>query len=160
MPHIELGDERNFVKFIDVATRFPAAMPTVSSAKIIDLIDALFNNFMENYGRTPKILSSINAAEYLSQRVRHTLQTDNCNHVPTSTYSPEENDPHGLIICCSVLGAAFHKSTQTHLQLLHRVIRNIKGTHELGLHFLAGTNNDTELDYLALHYHFRALKKF
>lgn len=92
MPHVGLVLERHFFTFIEVATRFPAAIPVVGRGEILELIDATFNNFRDNYGCTPQTFVSYNAAEYLSAKVQqHTLHVKNCEHVPTPTYSPEEN---------------------------------------------------------------------
>lgn len=61
--HEGIGGERHFVTFIDVANRFPTAIPVVSSENISKLIDATFNNFRKNYGHTPKIFLDEKASE-------------------------------------------------------------------------------------------------
>lgn len=91
MSNVGLDGERLFLTFIDVSTRFAAAIPIFCRHEIPVLINATFNNFRDNYGRIPKIFVSNNAVEYLSVHVQNTLMQHSCEHVPTSTYSPEEN---------------------------------------------------------------------
>lgn len=45
--------------------------------EILELIDETFKNFLENYGRTPKILFYEKDAENLFPRVLHVLQSNN-----------------------------------------------------------------------------------
>lgn len=91
VPDVGIGGERYVVTFIDVATKFAAAIQIMSRDEIPDLIDATFNRFIRDYGSAPKCFVSDNAREYVSERVRSTLQQFECKAVPTSTYSPEEN---------------------------------------------------------------------
>lgn len=91
MPEVGIGGERHFVTFIDVATRFAAAIPIVSRSEIPELIDVTFNNFIRDYGKAPRIFVSDNAREYVSARVKETLDNYGCKSVLMSTYSPEEN---------------------------------------------------------------------
>lgn len=68
LPEVGIGGEHHFVTFIDVATRFAAAIPIISRDESPELIDVTFNNFIRDYGRTPKIFVSDNAKEYVIQK--------------------------------------------------------------------------------------------
>lgn len=50
MPHTGIGGERHFMAFIDVKTRFAAAIPIVSIDEIPELFDTKFNHFIREYG--------------------------------------------------------------------------------------------------------------
>lgn len=91
MPTDGPGSERHFVTFINLSTQFAAASPVVSRDYIHELIEARFSNFPDRYGRTPNIFVSDKSAEYLSAHVQRVLHANNCDHIPTSMYSPEDN---------------------------------------------------------------------
>lgn len=69
MTHVGFGGELYFVTFIDVKTRFTAEIPIIRWDELSEFIEATFNNFIDEYGRRPKIFVSDNAEEYASKKV-------------------------------------------------------------------------------------------
>lgn len=65
MPAEGITGGRHFVSFLDAVTRFATAIPFVSRSEKAAPIEATLHIFRRDFGRTPGILISSNASEYV-----------------------------------------------------------------------------------------------